>query len=69
MSSTRDAMRILFGLQITQVVDVHRDQNDFWLKLNPLRPAAQVARSLHVAALSVHAGSLRQNQSEPAVQD
>jgi hypothetical protein len=34
------ATRILFGLQLTQVIDVQRDGQEFWLKLNPLRPAA-----------------------------
>jgi hypothetical protein len=32
------AMRILFGLQLTQIVDVHREDQEFWLKLNALRP-------------------------------
>lgn len=34
------AARLLFALQITQVIDAHRDGQEFWLKLNPLRPAA-----------------------------
>jgi hypothetical protein len=34
------AMRVLFALQLTEVVDVHRDGSEFWLKLNALRPAA-----------------------------
>jgi hypothetical protein len=34
------ALRILFALQITQIIDAHRDGNEFWLKLNALRPAA-----------------------------
>ena len=34
------ATRILFALQITQIIDVHRDEDEFWLKLNALRPAA-----------------------------
>ncbi len=34
------ATRILFALQITQVIDAQRDGQEFWLKLNPLRPAA-----------------------------
>ncbi len=33
-------MRILFGLQLTQVIDVFRDGQEFWLRLNALRPAA-----------------------------
>jgi hypothetical protein len=33
-------MRILFALQITQVIEAHRDGAEFWLKLNPLRPEA-----------------------------
>jgi hypothetical protein len=32
------AMRIIFGLQLTQVVDVQREKQEFWLKLNALRP-------------------------------
>jgi hypothetical protein len=38
------AVRILFALQITQVIDAHRDDNEFWLKLSPLRP-----ESLHLS--------------------
>jgi len=34
------AMRILFGLQLTQVIDVQREGQEFWLKLNALRPGA-----------------------------
>jgi hypothetical protein len=34
------AMRILFALQLTEIIDVRRDENEFWLKLNSLRPAA-----------------------------
>jgi hypothetical protein len=34
------APRILLALQITQIIDVHRDDGEFWLKLNALRPAA-----------------------------
>lgn len=34
------AMRILFALQITQLIDTHREGDEFWLKLNALRPAA-----------------------------
>ena len=33
-------VRILFGLQLTQVIDVHRDGQEYWLKLNSLRPAS-----------------------------
>lgn len=33
------AVRILFALQMTQVIDSHRDGNEFWLRLNALRPA------------------------------
>lgn len=33
------AMRILFGLQLTQIIDVQREDQEFWLKLNALRPA------------------------------
>jgi hypothetical protein len=32
------ALRVLFGLQLTQVIDVHREKEEFWLKLNALRP-------------------------------
>ncbi len=31
-------MRILFALQITQVIDVFRDNQEFWLRLSTLRP-------------------------------
>ena len=34
------AVRILFALQMTQVIDSHRDGNEFWLRLNALRPAS-----------------------------
>ena len=34
------ALRILFALQITQVIDIQRDGQELWLKLNALRPAA-----------------------------
>jgi hypothetical protein len=34
------ATRILFALQITQIIDARREGHEFWLKLNPLRPAA-----------------------------
>jgi len=34
------AVRILFALQMTQVVDLHRDGPEFWLRLNSLRPAS-----------------------------
>jgi hypothetical protein len=34
------AMRILFALQMTQVVDAFRDGNEFWLRLNSQRPAS-----------------------------
>jgi len=34
------AVRILFALQMTEVIDVHRDGNEFWLRLNALRPAS-----------------------------
>ncbi len=33
-------MRILFGLQLTQVIDVFRVEREFWLRLSALRPAA-----------------------------
>ncbi|MEP6668228.1 MAG: hypothetical protein ABJF10_03695 [Chthoniobacter sp.] len=33
------AVRILFALQMTEVIDAHRDGNEFWLRLNALRPA------------------------------
>jgi len=34
------AARILFALQLTQIIDVHRDETEYWLRLNALRPAA-----------------------------
>jgi hypothetical protein len=34
------ANRILFALQITQVIDVHREDQEFSLRLNALRPAS-----------------------------
>jgi len=34
------AVRILFALQMTEVIDAHRDGNEFWLRLNALRPAS-----------------------------
>jgi hypothetical protein len=34
------AMRILFGLQLTQVIEVQREGQEFLLKLNALRPDA-----------------------------
>jgi hypothetical protein len=34
------ATRILFALQITQIIDAHREGQEFWLRLNPLRPPA-----------------------------
>jgi hypothetical protein len=30
--------RILFALQLTQLVDLRRDGRDYWIVLNPLRP-------------------------------
>jgi hypothetical protein len=45
------AVRILFALQITQVIDTYRDGNEFWLRLNTLRPAAlRMAREDRAAA-------------------
>ena len=45
------ATRILFALQITQVIDAHRDGQEFWLKLNPLRPASlRLARGSYADA-------------------
>jgi hypothetical protein len=32
------AMRVLFALQLTEIVEVHRNENEFWLRLNALRP-------------------------------
>jgi len=34
------AMRVLFALQLTEIIEVRRDENEFSLKLNSLRPAA-----------------------------
>ena len=39
------AMRVLFALQVTEIVELHRKENEFWLRLNALRPAA--LRSAH----------------------
>jgi hypothetical protein len=32
------AVRVLFALQITQVIDTFREDNEFWLRLSSLRP-------------------------------
>jgi hypothetical protein len=40
ISDPEAAVRILFALQMTQVIDTHRDGNEFWLRLNALRPAS-----------------------------
>jgi hypothetical protein len=32
------AMRVLFALQLTEIIEVHRSENEFWLRLNALRP-------------------------------
>jgi len=34
------AMRVLLALQLTEIIEVHRKENEFWLRLNALRPAA-----------------------------
>ncbi|EDY19831.1 hypothetical protein CfE428DRAFT_2420 [Chthoniobacter flavus Ellin428] len=34
------ALRILYALQMTQVIDTQREGNEFWLRLNSLRPAS-----------------------------
>jgi hypothetical protein len=34
-----EAAHVLFALQLTQIVDVHRDETEYWLRLNALRPA------------------------------
>jgi hypothetical protein len=45
------AVRILFGLQLTQVIDVQREGQEFWLKLNALRPASlRLARESYADA-------------------
>ena len=31
--------RVLFALQLTQIIEVRRDDTEYWLKLNTLRPA------------------------------
>ena len=36
----KDASRILFALQLSQVIDVHREDREFSLRLNALRPAS-----------------------------
>lgn len=33
------ALRILFALQMTEIIDTHREGNEFWLRLSPSRPA------------------------------
>jgi hypothetical protein len=39
ISDPEAAVRILFALQLTQVIDTYReDNNEFWLRLNALRP-------------------------------
>ncbi|MDR3406147.1 MAG: hypothetical protein P4L99_26915 [Chthoniobacter sp.] len=44
------AVRILFALQMTEVIDTHRDGNEFWLRLNALRPASlRMAPEGHMA--------------------
>ncbi|MEI9897380.1 MAG: hypothetical protein WDN28_26880 [Chthoniobacter sp.] len=44
------AVRILFALQMTEVIDAYRDGNEFWLRLNALRPAGlRMAREDHIA--------------------
>ena len=45
------AIRVLFALQLTQVIDTHRDGNEFWLRLNALRPASlRMAPDDHITA-------------------
>lgn len=36
----RQRERILFVLQVMQFIDVQREDGDYWVKLNPLRPRA-----------------------------
>ena len=33
------ALRVLFALQLTEVIDVHRDRHEMWLRFSALRPA------------------------------
>lgn len=33
------AAHVLFALQLTQIIDVRRDDTEYWLRLNTLRPA------------------------------
>jgi hypothetical protein len=40
ISDPATAARILFALQLTQIVDVQRDESEYWLRLNALRPAS-----------------------------
>jgi len=45
------AVRILFALQLTQVIDAQREDSEFWLKLNPLRPESlRFSRGLYADA-------------------
>jgi hypothetical protein len=32
--------KILFALQLLQVIDIHREDRDLWVRLSPLRPRA-----------------------------
>lgn len=40
----RQRERILFALQLVQFIDVQREDGDYWVKLNPLRPRSTAAR-------------------------
>lgn len=41
--SERARARILYALQLTQFIDIRREDHDYWVTLNPLRPTTLVA--------------------------
>ena len=42
--------RIVFALQLTQIVDMRREDRDYWLVLSPLRPPAFALRPTHASS-------------------
>jgi hypothetical protein len=42
--SERARARILFALQLTQFIEIRREDHDLWVKLNPLRPRLRAPR-------------------------
>jgi hypothetical protein len=50
--------KILFALQLVQVIDVRRDEGAYWVMLNPLRP-----RALNLQERRVNAASVLQKMS------